>query len=149
MAFPNEFLSAFGFVCAMRGVSELRIDDLGPLWEHYVLNEIVAHTQSRRVRYWRDKQGHEVDFVLTRSASGAPIAVECKWSASAFEPAALRAFRGRYPEGENLVVANDVSRPFARSYGDVRVRFVGLGDLVAALTRPRGEADADRAAPPP
>ena len=34
------------------------------LWEHYVLNELRAGLQRRDLRYWRDKQGHEVDFVV-------------------------------------------------------------------------------------
>jgi predicted AAA+ superfamily ATPase len=34
------------------------------LWEHFVLNEIIARSQSREVFYWRDKRGHEVDFVI-------------------------------------------------------------------------------------
>jgi len=33
------------------------------------------------MHYWRDKRGHEVDFVIARR-HGPPIAVECKWSAS-------------------------------------------------------------------
>jgi predicted AAA+ superfamily ATPase len=44
----------------------LRRDDLGLLWEHYVLNELHAQLQTRRLNYWRDRQGHEVDFVLAR-----------------------------------------------------------------------------------
>src|SRR5256886_3158391 len=43
---------------------ELREEDLGALWEHFVLNEIMARLQSREVFYWRDKRGHEIDFVL-------------------------------------------------------------------------------------
>ena len=34
----------------------------GLLWEHYVLNEIQANFQTRRVNYWRDKREHEVVF---------------------------------------------------------------------------------------
>jgi predicted AAA+ superfamily ATPase len=46
-----------GFVCRYRGWTELRPEDLGDLWEHYVLNELHGQTQRRRVRYWRDKRG--------------------------------------------------------------------------------------------
>ena len=60
----------------------------------------------------------------------APISVECKWSAAHFDPANLRAFRGRYPEGTNVVVASDVAEEFERRYGELRVRFVGLAGLV-------------------
>jgi uncharacterized protein len=51
---PTETVSApkvygfdTGFVCYYRGWSELRQEDMGLLWEHLVLNEIVAHLQSR------------------------------------------------------------------------------------------------------
>ena len=33
------------------------------LWERYVLNELHARLQSRRMNLWRDKHGHEVDFI--------------------------------------------------------------------------------------
>lgn len=145
VAAPKVYAFDTGFVCAMRGWRELRPNDLGPLWEHFVLNEVVAHTQSRRVRYWRDKQGREVDFVIEPRGAGSPIAIECKWASSAFEPAGLRAFRARYPRGDNFVAANDVSRPYVRTFDGVRVRFVGLTQLVAALPGRVASSDADRA----
>jgi predicted AAA+ superfamily ATPase len=137
---PTEIISApkvygfdTGFVCYHRGWHELRRDDFGLLWEHVVLNELQAHLQSREVRYWRDKRGHEVDFILApRRAS--PVAIECKWSANDFDASNLQAFRRVYPRGDNLVVANDVARPFTRSYGEVSVTFVGLTGLIAAVT---------------
>ena len=138
---PTEIISApkvygfdTGFVCYHRGWHALRRDDLGLLWEHVVLNEMHAHLQSREVRYWRDKRGHEVDFILapTRQSS---LAIECKWSASDFAPGNLQAFRRGYPHGDNLVVANDVERSFTRSYGGVSVRFVSLSELIAEITR--------------
>jgi len=140
VAAPKAYAFDTGFVCAMRGWDKLRGEDLGTLWEHYVLNEIVARTQSRRVQYWRDKRGHEVDFVVARR-SGSPTAIEAKWSAAAFDPAGLLSFRGRHPEGENFVVAADVTRPSVRRFGDVRVRVVGLDGLIAALVDgPSGNA---------
>ncbi len=138
---PTEIISApkvygfdTGFVCYHRGWHALRRDDLGLLWEHVVLNEMHAHLQSREIRYWRDKRGHEVDFILapTRQSS---LAIECKWSASDFAPGNLQAFRRGYPHGDNLVVANDVERSFTRSYGGVSVRFVSLSELIAEVTR--------------
>jgi len=46
-----------------RGWQQPRSDDLGVLWERYVLNELHARLQSRRMNLWRDKHGHEVDFI--------------------------------------------------------------------------------------
>ena len=140
---PTEIISApkvygfdTGFVCYHRGWHTLRREDLGLLWEHVVLNEMHAHLQSREIRYWRDKRGHEVDFILAPGRRSS-LAIECKWSASDFAPGNLQAFRRGYPHGDNLVVANDVDRSFTRSYGSISVRFVTLSGLITEVTRKR------------
>jgi hypothetical protein len=144
---PSEIVSApkvyafdTGFVCYHRGWQELRTQDLGDLWEHFVLNEIMAQLQSRQIFYWRDKRGHEVDFVLpTRRQE--PLAIDCKWSASAFEAANLQAFRRVYPHGENIVVAHDVDRAFRRNYGEISVRFESLPSTVSRILSPPPQAE--------
>ncbi len=122
---PKVYGFDTGFVCYYRGWQELREEDLGVMWEHFVLNELMTRTQRRDIAYWRDKHGHEIDFVLAHRRV-TPLAVECKWSADGFEPANLHAFRRQHPEGENVVVAHDVERVFTRSFGDLRVRFESL-----------------------
>jgi hypothetical protein len=77
------------------------------------------------VAYWRDKRGHEIDFILSRRGKK-PMAIECKWSADNFDPTNLRAFRQQHPAGENVVVAQDVDRAFSRTFGELRVRFESL-----------------------
>ncbi len=134
VAAPKVYGFDTGFVCYYRGWDRLRQDDLGPLWEHYVLNELQSRLPDRQVRYWRDKQRHEIDFVLSGRGDSSPRAVECKWSPDQFEPAALLAFRRRYPHGENLVVAQDVDRSFSRGYRGVEVRFVSLEGLIEVLS---------------
>jgi len=95
----------------------------------------MAQSQSRQIFYWRDKRGHEVDFILpTRRKE--PLALECKWSVDAFEPANLQAFRRVYPHGENIVVAHDVDRAFRRNYGDISVRFESLSSTVSRIISP-------------
>ncbi len=135
VAAPKVYGFDTGFVCYYRGWSQLRQEDLGLLWEHFVLNEIMAQTQSREIHYWRNKRGQEVDFVLTH-ARNIPIAIECKWSASGFSPSALLAFRRQYPDGENFVVANDVDRAFTSNYNGIEVKFVSLGALIAEVCSP-------------
>ena len=129
VAAPKVYGFDTGFVCYYQGWSQLRQEDRGLLWEHIVLNEIMAHKQSRNIQYWRDKRGHEVDFVLTR-AREIPVAVECKWTASGFSPRQLLAFRRQYPEGKNFVVAHDVDHPFAKEYNGILVKFVNLDSLI-------------------
>lgn len=129
---PKVYGFDTGFVCYHRGWHTLRNEDLGLLWEHFVLNEMHAHLQSRDIRYWRDKRGHEVDFVLPRRA-WQPLAIECKWSTSDFDSTNLKAFRLRYPQGKNLVVAHDVKRSFVQKYNGFTVTFVNLPEFLAEL----------------
>ncbi len=134
VAAPKVYGLDTGFVAQARGWDELREGDLGELWEHYVLNELHGRLQTRRILYWRDKRGHEVDFVIA-PAGAAPIAVECKWKADGFQPAGLRAFRKRHGQGDNLVVAADVVRPWRQRHGDLVVEFVSLEGLMERLQR--------------
>ncbi|MBZ5658399.1 MAG: DUF4143 domain-containing protein [Acidobacteriia bacterium] len=136
---PTEIVSApkvygfdTGFVAYYRGWQDLRLEDLGMLWEHFALNEIMARQQTREISYWRDKRGHEVDFVLT-GRRNKPVAVECKWSASDFDATNLQAFRRQYSDGENVVLAQDVDHHFTRHYGDIVVRFENLQIFVSTL----------------
>ncbi len=76
---PKAYAFDTGFVSYARGWDPLRPDDLGPLWEHLVLEHLQAHCPDTPVRYWRDKQGREVDFVLAQRRD-AVDAIECKWN---------------------------------------------------------------------
>ncbi len=132
VAAPKVYGFDTGFVCHFRGVERLRAEDRGLLWEHYVLNELHAHLQSRAIQYWRDKRGHEVDFVLRRRGAD-PLAIECKASSASFDARNLAVFRRLHPKGKNLVVAPDVKRPFREAHAGLEVEFVGLDALVARV----------------
>jgi predicted AAA+ superfamily ATPase len=132
VAAPRVYAFDTGFVCYHRGWHELRRDDLGPLWEHLVLNELHAHLGRQTIHYWRTKRGVEIDFVLA-SRGGPSTAIECKWSADQFDAAGLRAFRSRYGDGLNLVVAADVDEPYSRRHGGLTVRFVSLEGLIRTV----------------
>jgi len=132
VAAPKVYGFDTGFVCYHRGWHQLRQEDLGLLWEHFVLNELHGRLQTRDIRYWRDKQGHEVDFVLA-DRSGPPTAIECKWSASNFDPTNLRAFRRLYPQGRNLLCAQDVDRPYQLPDKHVDVEALSLPQLMHGI----------------
>lgn len=136
---PNEIVAApkvygfdTGFVCYYRGWQQLRDDDYGVMWEHFVLNEIMANLQSRDIFYWRDKRGHEVDFILATRRTN-PLALECKWSSRDFDAANLQTFRRQYPQGDNIVVAPNVEQGFQQKYGPITVRFANLPGLMKEL----------------
>ena len=132
---PKVYAFDTGFVCYHRGWRELRPEDLGFLWEHVVLNELHGRLQTRDIRYWRDKRGHEIDFVLA-ARGRAPMAIECKWSGNDFDAGNLQAFRRAYPKGENVLVAQDVDRGALRHYGALPVHVTRLSQLVERILQP-------------
>lgn len=136
---PSEIVSApkvygfdTGFVFFYKNYKELRKEDYGILWEHYVLNEIFAHLQNRKVFYWRDKRGHEVDFILARD-NAQPLAIECKYSASEVDLKNIKSFRRQYPDGLNYVVCADIDREFVRTIDNLQIHFTNLQTLINIL----------------
>ncbi len=129
---PRVYGFDTGFVAHFREWDRPRGPELGILWEHLVLNELCVHVDRSRIHYWRTKHGNEVDFVLAAPGK-APTALECKWTASQFDPAGIQAFRRRYAKGRNLVIASDIREPYSRTFGDCPVRFIGLPALADAL----------------
>jgi predicted AAA+ superfamily ATPase len=138
---PTEIVSApkvyafdTGFMCYYRGWDRLRKDDMGTLWEHFALNEMLARTQSRKIYYWRDKQKHEIDFIIAKRQAS-PMVIECKWTATDFDPTNVKIFRRYYPGGLNFAVVADVKRSYSHSYDDVMVKFITLEDLIKEVLK--------------
>ena len=104
-----------------RGWDPLRPEDYGLLWEHLVLEHLQAHFSDSPARYWRDKVGREVDFVLVRGRDLVD-AVECKWDATAFDPSSVTVFRSHYPKGRNYLVTPLGGPAYARRLGKVEVQ---------------------------
>lgn len=130
---PKVYAFDTGFVCHFKGWDTLRDEDMGLLWEHYVLNEMQGKLHNRKLLYWRDKRHHEVDFIWKKRGTGL-TAIECKWSADRFDPSGMKAFRRLYKRGLNFVVANDVKRSFRRKYDDLTVEFLSLSQLIDKLS---------------
>ena len=121
------------FVAWSRGWNELRLPDCGQLWEHVVLETLQAEVigQGRRVHFWRDKQQHEVDFVVPANR-GTVHAIECKWSTQGFETKGLGAFRAEHPRGRNLLVVPGESTR-ERKFGDLVVTITSVEALPTLL----------------
>lgn len=130
VAAPKVYGFDTGFVLLMRG-EQASPRELGSLWEHFVLNELTARMRRRRIHYWRDKRGHEVDFVLPERMG--PVAIECKWRADSLDPRNLAAFRRRHPDGLNFVVAPDVRGSWIERREGMVIEFVSLPGLIARL----------------
>jgi predicted AAA+ superfamily ATPase len=128
ISIPKTYAFDTGFFCFFRGWHELRQEDFGILWKHWVLNELNSHLQGRVIHYWRDKGGHEVDFILITKEMGI-TAIFCQWRAKDFESNNLRAFRRRYPEGRNWVVCGDIVQAHTQTFGKMRLEFMGLEEM--------------------
>lgn len=131
---PKVYGFDTGFICYAKSWAKLRSEDFGDLWEHLVLNSLLGTFQTAlKINYWRDKRGHEIDFILRKNRNLELVAVECKWSYKNFDYTNLKAFRKRYPQGKNFVVASNVTDSFNKVYGDITVTFISLQDLLKHL----------------
>jgi hypothetical protein len=100
---PKVYGFDTGFVSFCRGWDPLRPDDYGILWEHLVLEYMQAHLFNMTLRYWRDADGREIDFVIARNRDEVDT-IECKWNPDQFKADALKIFRSFYKRGNNYLV---------------------------------------------
>lgn len=139
---PKVYGFDTGFVSYAKGRGELRIEDSGLMWEQCVLNEIHGQLQTREINYWRDKNGHEIDFVFRGRSEDSVCAIECKFtslqndltSANSSLVKNFAAFRRLHPHGENFVVASNIDTPFKRHYENLVITFLNTQDLISRLT---------------
>jgi uncharacterized protein len=133
---PRTYAFDTGFLCHFRTWRQLREDDFQVLWKHWALNELASQVQDLNIQYWRDKRGHEVDFVLIRRDLGI-LTLTAQWKANEFEPRGLRAFRYHYPAGPNWVVCHDVNQAYTRAFDSLKAEFISLEEMSARLSRLR------------
>lgn len=134
---PKLYAFDTGFVTFARGWDSLRDEDRGVLWEHLALDTIRAAGQGDSVRFWRDRAGREVDFVVPTGRDTVD-AVECQVSPDRFRPDHLREFRAAYPHGRNWLVCPYEGEPWTRRWGELAVTVVstqGLADGLGADRR--------------
>lgn len=117
---PKVYGFDTGFISFFKGWDPLRPADCGHLWEHMVLEHLLAHEPEGRIQHWRDAAEREVDFVVARSRDRVD-ALECKWDPAQADPRALKAFRERYPRGENFIVSPVSAPPHKRRLGGLEV----------------------------
>ena len=134
-AAPKVYALDTGFVAFNKGWINLRPEDRGLLWEHIVLNELLALGLRDRLRYWRTKQKQEVDFVLTRRGRP-PVSVECKWKYKGQEDCnSLFKFAQSYPDAALMLIAENITKPYKRQHEGVNIQFVGLDSIEAILLK--------------
>lgn len=129
---PTEIVSApkvygfdTGFICYHRGITKLRPEDFGYLWEHIVLNELHAELQTKNIYYWRDKRGHEIDFVLKEKGS-APLAIECKWKMreEGRQNRNIRAFLKQYSNSKVFIITSDAQKTYYKKLDSAKITVI-------------------------
>lgn len=139
---PKVYGFDTGFINHAKGRHALRPEDLGFMWEHCVLNELHSTLQTRTIHYWRDKRGHEIDFVVHNKSRQNVAAIECKFNTSHNELIKVslnslaknfEIFRSHYPEGDNFIVSHNIDTPFKRTYKDLTIHFVNPKKLIKQL----------------
>lgn len=81
--------------------------DKGIILESFVflkLQAMISHNME--IKFWRTKDGSEVDFILLKDRKPIPIEVKSK-IASAEVPASLKRFIGRYPAVKSAYIINE------------------------------------------
>jgi len=138
VAAPKVYSFDTGFTSYVKGWKELRNEDMGLLWESCILNELQGALQTRAIHYWRDKRGHEIDFVF--SSGDNVIAIECKYSSLLLQSQKtipsiknFEAFRTLYKKGKNFIVSSDITQSFSKKYQDLVIHFVSPKELVREL----------------
>ena len=132
VAQPKVFGFDTGLVCHARGWDHLRAEDCGMLWEHLVLDALIA-AGVPRIHFWRDKQQREVDFIVPHGRDAAD-AIECKWKPDAFETRGLAVFREQYPKGKNYVVSPLNSPAYDQVRDGLKISIVSPVELRQAMT---------------
>ncbi len=125
---PKVYAFDTGFVSYARGWDPLRVDDMGILWEHLVLEQLQAHFPDTPAQFWRDKSGNEIDFVLAHRRDAVDV-LECKWNPDAFDATAINIFRSYYPHGHNYLVTPSGAPAYNKRYGDIEVRVCTPSEL--------------------
>jgi predicted AAA+ superfamily ATPase len=130
---PKVYGFDSGFVAFNKGWLDIRPDDRGIMWEHFVLNQLFAFGFKKQIRYWRTKQKQEVDFVVVRRGKP-PVAIEAKWKAGGTtDYKNLLHFARNHPESELVVVAQDMDRPFTRRHDEHIIHYKSLPNLIKEL----------------
>jgi len=128
---PKVYGFDTGFVCFAKGESDLGSTEKGHLLENLVLETLQAKQLHRDIRYWRDKQGAEVDFVIPFSKNEV-LTIECKSKSREFSISSLEKFRAVYPRGPNWVITlDDYSK--TQKTGSLTVRFMNIKSLFSIL----------------
>lgn len=125
---PKCYLFDTGLVAHLQGWSDLAGGRSGLLWEHLILDHLLATELPQSLHYWRTQgrgTDREIDFVIDRGDAGVD-AIEAKIHPDAFDGRACQAFRQRYPRGRNILLTPHAQEGHRFRAGDLIVEHRGL-----------------------
>ncbi|MCD4789164.1 MAG: DUF4143 domain-containing protein [Bacteroidales bacterium] len=93
----NFFMNQFGNIDNRQ--------DSGFLFESYVLSELTKHG-CKNIKFWQDKNNHEVDFIIDKVHKQIPIEVKHKRKLKHEDFVGLRAFIRQYPQTKETFLVN-------------------------------------------
>jgi predicted AAA+ superfamily ATPase len=125
---PKAYSFDTGFITYMNGWTELREKDRGLLWEHLVLDILRTFIIPYKILYWRDKSGHEIDFVIP-SKNRSVHTIECKINPDQFKTKSLKTFRELYPRGNNFVICPFLSESYNQNVNGYQIKFCAIEHL--------------------
>ena len=112
-------------------------DDFGVLYESHVFLELHKMKRERgnvELRFWRTKQGDEVDFVWIEDHRPIPIEVKSSFDGDTPPPQGLLKFLKTYPESPfGLIISHSHSqnRVENREFDSIKIKLRGLKDFSA------------------
>lgn len=124
IAQPKVYGFDTGFVCFAKKEKQLGSTEKGQLLENLVLESMQALPLFEQIFFWRDKQGHEIDFIL-QVEKNVLITIECKAQKRNFNPKNLKIFRKSYPVGKNIVVTANENE-IIEKIENAEIHFMGV-----------------------
>jgi predicted AAA+ superfamily ATPase len=131
VAQPKIYGFDTGFVCFAKRDEQLGSTEKGYLLENLVLESMQAYPKVQKINFWRDKAGHEIDFVVPTGKSDV-LAIECKSQKRNFSSKNLSVFRKQYPHGKNVVVVLEKTSTIEKSDG-LEIQFVDIAQFFTLL----------------
>jgi predicted AAA+ superfamily ATPase len=124
VAQPKVYGFDTGFVCFAKRDRQLGATEKGHLLENLVLESAQTQPIAPQIYYWRDKLGHEIDFVI-RTGKKDLLTIECKSQKRSFNAKNLSIFRKSYPHGKNIVVTMD-GMVTTEKFAGLDIDFMGI-----------------------
>lgn len=132
IAAPKVYFFDTGFINFFKGNDFVDENQKGLYYEHLVLNQLLTEVSKDTIRYWRDKSKNEVDLVLKFRGKD-PIAIECKWNSSNFDPKSIKKFREIHKKGPNILVSQDAKKVIYKEYKDISIIIMPINKLIGWL----------------